>query len=191
MDEIAFSRSCKDLYEPLLEKEREDRQKIISGITSKYASRGFSIPPGAMYADIGKCYKDALPIRARIVFDSCCEVYKGTVKKPRTEVFIKEILGAIQLERELITTSGNKDFNFYNTQFEIPSFATLLERYQSEISAEAKRQSQYYSSKAKLFVDGVKIIEKVENPLDLAPNLWGIGINLKRIMPWIKNKFRK
>jgi hypothetical protein len=32
---------------------------------------------------------------------------------------------------------------------------------------------------------------KVENALDLKPNLWGIGVDLKRIIPWAKKLFKK
>lgn len=191
MNGKTFSRLCKDLYEPLIEKESEELQARMSRLTSEYASRGFALPPGAMYADIGKCYKDTLPVRAKIVFDSCCEVYEGSIKKPRAEVFTKEIAEAIQLEQERILTLGKRYYEHYNNQSNIPSYNIILERYSADIFTEGGRQSRYYSSKAQVFLGDVTASMRVDNPLDLTPNFFGIGIDLKRIIPWFKMKFRK
>ena len=182
---------CKDLYEPLIEKESEELQARMSRLTSEYASRGFALPPGAIYADIGKCYKDTLPVRAQIVFDSCCKVYKGSIKKPRTEVFTKEITEAIQFEQERILTLGKRNYEHCNNQFEMPSYNIILERYSADIFAEGRRQTRYYSSKAQVFLGNLTASMRVDNPLDLTPNFFGIGIDLKKIIPWFKMKFRK
>lgn len=186
----SFSILCKGLYEPLLEKTWERLHSSTEEITRKYASRGFSIPPGAMYAEIGECYKAYIPMRAEIIFDSCCQAYKASTPKPRTEEFSKELLDAITREQDRILASGEARFNQFNAQFMIPAYQTLLERYKSEILSEGRRLLGYYSSKAIVFLSESAASTQIDNPLEIKPNIYGIGIDVKKIGPWIRKWFR-
>jgi len=131
-----FSILCRGLYEPLLEKTWEKLHSSTKEITGKYASRGFSIPPGAMYAEIGECYKTYISLRAEIIFDSCCQAYKASTPKPGSEEFLKELLDAITKEHDRVLASGVAHFDQFNAQFNIPAYQTLIEQYRSEVSSD-------------------------------------------------------
>ena len=147
-----FSKLCRGLYEPLLQKTSEKLYSSTNEITEKFASRGFSIPPGAMYAEIGECYKENISPRAEIIFDSFCQAYKSSTPKPRAAEFSKELLEAIMKEQHGILASGEAHFDQFNAQFKIPAYQTLIERYKSEVMSEGRRLLKYYSSKADLFI---------------------------------------
>jgi hypothetical protein len=182
---------CKDLYETLLEKAWERLCSRTTEITRKYSSSGFTAPPGPMYAEIGKCYREDLPIRAEIIFDSCCQAYRASASKLGTGEFTKELLDAIRREQDRILASGEGLYNQYNAQFMIPSYHELLERYKNEVLSEGRRLLRYYSSKAIVFLGESAASTQIDNPLELKPNFWGIGIDLRKIVPWVRKKFRK
>lgn len=189
-----FSMLSRGLYEPLIEKTSERLRSSTREITEKYASRGFSIPPGAMYAEIGECYKASIPMRAEIIFDCCCQAYKASTPKAGTEEFSKELLNAISREQNRILASGQAQFNQFDAQFKIPRYPTLLERYKGEILSEGRRLLRYYGSKAIVFLGEFAASAtsiKIDNPLEIKPNFFGIGIDIKKIEPWIRNKLRK
>lgn len=147
-----FSELCKGLYEPLLEKTWQKLHSSTKEIAGKYASRGFSIPPGTMYVEIGECYKADIPKRAEIIFDSCCQAYRASALKPEAEEFSKELTDAISREQNRILASGEADLNQFNVQFKIPTYQATLERYKSEVLSEGRRLLKHYSARANVFL---------------------------------------
>lgn len=162
-----FPLLCKGLYEPLLEKAWERLHSSTDEITGKYASRGFPIPPGAMYVEIGERYKADIPTRAEIIFDACCQAYKTSTPKPVAEEFSKELLGAITTEQDRILASGEARFN---------------EQYKSEILSEGRRLLRYYSSKAIVFL-GESTVEVVPRNEKEKEQKFGLLSSLRQASP--------
>jgi len=182
---------CRGLYEPLIEKAWEGLNVSTKEIANKFASRGFSIPPGMEYAEIVECYKADIPIRAEIIFDNCCQAYKASTPKPGAEEFTKELLDAITREQDRILSSWKAHFDQFNAQFMIPDYQIFIESYKSEILSEGRRSLRYYSSKAIVFMGESAASTQIDNPLEFKPNFHGIGIDFKKVGPWVRKVFQK
>lgn len=142
----------------MLRKAWEDIRRDIEKITAKHAARGFPIPSGAMYSEIWGRYKADISIRAKIIFESCCQAYKSSSPKPQAADFSNEIVSTITEEYGRITATAEHQFAQFNGQYNIPSFVTILEQYKRELSSEGRRVVDYFFSRATAFV-GESLLE--------------------------------
>lgn len=191
MDKITFELFSKDIYIPLIEKRSEELNEVISAILTQFAVSGFPLPPGAMYAKISKSCKDDLPIRAKMIFDGCCQSYKCCENTPRLEEFNKEIAEAITLEAKRLAARANQILKQQHVRFKIPHFEAHIEYNENEISSEGRRLVRYYAAQAAIFVKEAMPINKVENPFEVKPKLFGFGVDLIKFIPWAKHVIKR
>jgi len=140
------------LSQPLLDKAWSDLSANIYDIKTKYAARGFPLPPGAMYAEISDRYKEDMPARAEIIFDACCQAYSACAPKPDASEFSKQIADAIKTEHTRVIATGEAEFIQLNAFSKNPNLEIVLINYKSSITSEFSRLLTYYSSKAVVFV---------------------------------------
>lgn len=166
-----FESLSRGLYEPLIEKQEEELSEMVSQVLSKFAASGFPIPPGSMYIEISKAYKETLAPRAAVIWKESFKAYNACFDKPTKKEFQKLLVDALSSEARRLISGVEQILEQHNTQFKIPDLKMFVSQNEYEISSEWRRLERYYLAQSETSIATSESSGRTENPLQLKPNL--------------------
>jgi len=147
-----FQDLSRGLYEPLLENAWQKLKEESNAVHERYANRGFSIPPGAMYADSKKLHLSEVEARAEVIFNCCCQAYKSSHPKPTVNEFIAEVVDAISRQSQAIEATLMHQIEMFHNQFNIPSFEVITSNHKRDFSSQRSKLARQLTAKVSAFI---------------------------------------
>lgn len=182
------SKYANDIISSEIEKRDKVLQEKIDQIASNFASRGFEIPPGEMFFEINKTSINELSPRYEIVWETLLKVIENQPEK--ISLLPEEVKYHCKQQYKFIKKFIESKNNEYSAQFESTEYGLI------ELEQEYNRLIKQYQVETEIYTQNHKQNLKSSthlNPLELKPNFYGLGIDLKKIPSWfnhIKNKWK-